>query len=343
MVLHKKILSTLSGMSSDTPPCWFMRQAGRYLPEYRQLRAQTGSFLDLCYSPLLAAEVTLQPIRRFDIDAAILFSDILVVPHALGLAVDFVEGTGPIVETITDEASIDRLDLSQLASKLSPVYEAAMIVSGALPPHVTLIGFAGSPWTVATYMLEGKSSKEFLAIKKMAYGNPKLFQRLIDILIEATVIHLSAQIDAGAEVVQLFDSWSGILPEAAFKQWVVAPTQAIVIQLKARYPHIPIIGFPRVGGVNYLSYLQTGVDAMSIDYQLPLSWAVEHLQPHVVLQGNLDPALLLTDKNTIEREVARIKQALSAKPYIFNLGHGMVPSIPVEHVEYMINAIRNTD
>lgn len=341
MLTNKKLLSTLSGITSKTPPCWFMRQAGRYLPEYRQLRSSVKSFLELCYTPSLAAEVTLQPIRRFNMDAAILFSDILVIPDALGLKVDFIEGTGPVLETITSTQDLQKLSVAAIREKLAPVYETVKLVASELPTHVTLIGFAGSPWTVASYMVEGKSSKDFSKIKQMAYGNPVLFQQLMDILVDATVIHLSAQIDAGAEVVQLFDSWSGVLPEKQFHQWVINPTTAIVSQLKQRYPHIPIIGFPKGSGLYYKNYLQTGVNAVSLDYQLPLSWVTENLQQQVILQGNLDPVMLLTDPKTIEREVKTILHAFNSHPFIFNLGHGMLPPTPIEHVEAMIHAIRH--
>jgi uroporphyrinogen decarboxylase len=341
MIYSKKLLSTLSGTLSPTPPCWFMRQAGRYLPEYRKVRSSVGSFLELCYTPSLAAEVTLQPIERYSMDAAILFSDILVIPHALGLKVEFIEGTGPLVETVRNEEDIKRLTTHHLRETLEPVYEAASIVAGKLPKHVALIGFSGSPWTVATYMVEGKSSKDFASTKQMAYGNPVLFQQLIDKIVEATIIHLSAQVEAGAEVLQLFDSWSGVLPEEAFSKWVINPTKTIVTALKALYPHIPIIGFPKGSAFYYKNYLQTGVDAVSMDYQLPLDWAVTNLQPHVILQGNLDPVMLLTDKATIEKEVRRIIHTLKNTPFIFNLGHGMLPSTPPEHLAHVISVIRN--
>jgi len=337
----KKLLQTFHGIKTTIPPFWFMRQAGRYLPEYRQLRSHAGSFLELCYNPSLATEITLQPIRRFPVDAAILFSDILVVPHALGLHVDFLEHKGPIVETVTNDTELSKLDSSKVTTFLAPVYEAVSTIAAKLPSNVTLIGFAGSPWTVATYMIEGKSSKDFSLVKQLAYGKSDFFSKLINILIDATIMHLSAQIEAGAEVIQLFDSWAGILPEAAFRKWVIEPTTRIVYHLKNNYPHIPIIGFPRNAGINYQDYLETGVDAISIDYQLPLLWAKSHLQPHTIIQGNLDPSILLTDKETISNEICRILDMLGEQPFIFNLGHGMMPSIPIENVEHMINAIRN--
>ena len=340
MLTPKKILSTLSGIKSPTPPCWFMRQAGRYLPEYRKVRSSAGSFLDLCYTPELAAEVTLQPVRRFDVDAAILFSDILVIPDSLGLNVTFIEGTGPVLATIENENDLGKLSLERVRDHLEPVYEAVSIIAKALPAKTTLIGFAGSPWTVACYMIEGKSSKEFSKIKQMAYGNEVLFSKLIKLLIDATIIHLSAQIDAGAEVVQLFDSWAGVLPEAAFKKWVIEPTAEIVKTLKTHYPHIPIIGFPRGSGLNYKDYLHTAVDAVSIDYQLPLGWVAEHLQNKVIVQGNLDPVMLYAGKDIIEKEVMFIRKSLENYPFIFNLGHGILPTTPIDHVEHMLDCVR---
>jgi uroporphyrinogen decarboxylase len=318
-----------------------MRQAGRYLPEYREIRSKVGGFLDLCYTPDLATEVTLQPVLRFGMDAAILFSDILVICDALGQKVAFNEGTGPALEPMRSADDFERLSLDRAPEVYAPVLETVQQVKAALPPEVTLIGFAGAPWTVATYMIEGQGGTDFTTAKRLSHEDPILFRRLIDTLVEATTAYLIAQIDAGAEVIQLFDSWAGALSEDDFNAWVIAPTKAIVSALKAAKSHIPIIGFPRAAGPQYLAYAaETGVDAVSLDFMMPLSWAAQHLPKSVALQGNLDPALLLVGGAPLEAGVDRIKQAWHGRPYIFNLGHGVTPPTPPENVARLIERVR---
>ncbi|MGF6226982.1 uroporphyrinogen decarboxylase [Inquilinus ginsengisoli] len=337
----KPFLRALAGETLARPPVWLMRQAGRYLPEYRALRAQAGSFLDLCYNPELAAEVTLQPIRRYGLDAAILFSDILVVPHALGQALDYVEGEGPKLEPVTDAAGIARLSAGRLHEVLGPVYETVGRVAAALPPETALIGFAGAPWTVATYMVEGGGSKEYGVVKRLAYGEPETFGRLIDLLVEATVAYLLRQVAAGVHAVQLFDSWAGVLPEAEFERWVIAPTRRIVDAVRAAAPGVPIIGFPRGAGLLYERYLAgTGVDAVGLDTTVPPGWAAKALQPKAAVQGNLDPVLLLTGGEPMIRAADAITAALDGGPFVFNLGHGVLQKTPPEHVAALVRHLR---
>lgn len=327
------------------PPLWLMRQAGRYLPEYRRLRAKAESFIDFCLTPELAAEATLQPLRRFALDAAILFSDILVVPHALGQPVWFEEGSGPRLTPIVGARDLTGLETHGLRRRLAAVYETVQRVRTALAAEgmseIALIGFAGAPWTVATYMVEGGASKDFAGVKAWAYADPDGFQALIDLLVEATCEHLEAQIEAGAEVVQLFDSWAGVLPESQFGRWVTAPTRAIVARVKARFPAVPIIGFPRGAGVLYRRYrVDSGVDALSLDTTVPLRWAARVLQPLGPVQGNLDPYLLVAGGAALEREVRRILEALAAGPFVFNLGHGVVPETAPERVAALVRLVR---
>ncbi len=336
----KPFLATLGGERRDWPPFWLMRQAGRYLPEYRQVRAQGGSFLDLCYNPELAAEVTLQPIRRYAPDAAIIFSDILVVPHALGQLVDFEEGRGPVLEPVRP-ATLASLSAAGLRDHLAPVYEAIARVAQALPAEIALIGFAGGPWTVASYMVEGGTSRDFAALKGWAYADPDGFAALIDLLVEATVEHLCAQIEAGAEAVQIFESWAGILPAPGFARWCVEPVAAIVKRVKAAHPDIPVIAFPRGAGVLYQGYAEaTGVDAVGLDTTVPTRWAAEVLQPDTVVQGNLDPQLLVTGGAAMAEAARAIIAELNHAPFVFNLGHGVVPETPPEHVAELAAIIR---
>lgn len=354
MTSRRPFLRTLAGDTLQTPPFWLMRQAGRYLPEYRKVRAQAGTFLDLCLNPELATEVTLQPIRRYGMDAAILFSDILLLPHALGQKVWFAEGEGPRLEAIRDQAGIERLRREELLERASPVYEAVRLIRAALPDEVALIGFAGSPWTVATYMVEGAGSKDFPNTKAWAYSDPVGFGQLIDLLVETTIVHLSSQVDAGAEVVQLFDSWAGALAPLEFDTWSIEPTRAIVEGLRARHPGLPIIGFPRGAGVNISRYVaRTGVDAVSLDTSVPVEWASEELQSKVVVQGNLDPQALVAGGQALRREALSILDTLApggasaagqggagSSRFIFNLGHGIVPQTPPEHVAELAALIR---
>jgi len=318
-----------------------MRQAGRYLPEYRALRDKTGSFFDLCYSPEQAAEATLQPIRRFDLDAAILFSDILVVPDAMGQSVRFAAGEGPVLEALTDRASIDSLITDRVETHLAPVYEAVRLVRAALPEKIALIGFAGAPWTVATYMIEGGSSRDFARAKGWAARDPEGFDGLLAKIEAATLCHLLAQVRAGAQVLQIFDSWAGVLDEAFFERLVIGPTKRLVAGVKAEAPDVPIIGFPKGCGILYARYAaETGVDALSLDPAVPLDWAASALQPHVAVQGNLDPILLLTGGEAMARRTGQIVAALAGAPFVFNLGHGVVPPTPPEHVAELISLVR---
>lgn len=338
----KPFLRALAGETVTPPPFWLMRQAGRYLPEYRQTRAQAKGFLDLCYSPDLATEVTLQPLRRYGMDAAILFSDILVVPHALGQHVAFVEGEGPVLQPIRDAVQLDQLQPDQLHHRLAPVYETVRRLSTAIPVTTALIGFAGAPWTVATYMVEGSGSKEFSETKKLAYGHPAVFQRLIDTLVQATGDYLIAQIDAGAEAVQIFDSWAGVLPEDEFAKWVIAPTRALVARLKAERPQVPVIGFPRGAGLMYERFVgETGVAGVSLDTSLPLDWAAKVLQPHCTVQGNLDPQWLVVGGDGMLAAADRVFQTLGQGPFIFNLGHGITPAASPDTVARLAERIRS--
>lgn len=318
-----------------------MRQAGRYLPEYRQVRAQAGSFLDLCFNPELAAEVTLQPVRRYGMDAAILFSDILVVPWGLGIPVSFEEGGGPRLERLETLARLPALERERFNTALAPVYDAVSRIAGQLPAETALIGFAGGPWTVATYMVEGGSSRDFVRSKTWAYGDPAGFGRLIALLVEATVEHLSAQIRAGAEVVQLFDSWAGALSEEQFARWSIEPMRAIAEAVKHRHPTVPVIAFPRGAGANYLAFAErSGVDAIGLDTTVPLAWAARALQPCCALQGNLDPQLVVIGGRPMLAEAERILHELAAGPFVFNLGHGVVPETPPENVRALSQFIR---
>jgi uroporphyrinogen decarboxylase len=311
-----------------------MRQAGRYLPEYREVRARAYDFVELCLNPELAAEVTLQPIRRYGMDGAILFSDILMLPYALGQKLVFHEGEGPVLERIEDSAGVARLDTGRIASALDPVFETARRVRGALDPRTTLIGFAGAPWTVATYMVEGGGSRDFRRVKSWAYRDPQGFDALIDLLAEATIEYLTGQIEAGAEVVQLFDSWAGILPEPALVRLVIEPTRRIVAALKRRFANCPVIGFPRGAGTLHERYLRdTGVDGIGIDTAVPPGYAHQTLQPLGTVQGNLDPVLLIVGGTALEEAVRGLRRTLGRGPYIFNLGHGVLPETPPENVQ----------
>jgi uroporphyrinogen decarboxylase len=321
-----------------------MRQAGRYLPEYRATRAQAGSFLDLCYNPELAAEVTLQPIRRFGFDAAILFADILLIPQALGQGLAFKENEGPVLDTIRTAGELVRLNPDGIHKTLGPVYEAVERIKAALPPSCTLIGFAGAPWTVATYMLEGRGSKDFAAAKTWAFGNPAGLQQLMDILVAATISYLDRQVQAGAEVVQLFDTWAGVLPENEFRRFCIDPVRRIIAALKEKYPTLPVIAFPRGAGALYEGYaLATGADALGLDYTMPLGWSRDHLWNKHPVQGNLDPRLLVVGGPALADGVHRLLRSFQGKNHIFNLGHGIVPETPVHHVEELVRLVKGTE
>lgn len=339
--IDKPLLRALQGKRSAVPPIWLMRQAGRYLPEYRELRRKTPDFLGFCLNPELAAEATLQPIKRFGFDAAILFADILVVPHGLGQKVAFREGEGPVLEKITDRRGIDRLSLEGFRERVAPVGNTVTLVKQALPDKVALIGFAGAPWTVATYMVEGGSSRDFAAVKHWAYGDPASFEMLIDCLADATIDYLLMQIAAGAEIIQLFDSWAGVLPERWFRRYVIEPTRRIVSAVRKLYPAIPIIGFPRGAGILYQVYgRETGVGTLCLDTTIPLSWARDCLQPIGPVQGNLDPVLLVAGGAAMAEAIRDILGVLGAGPLVFNLGHGILPETPLSHVQDLIGLVR---
>jgi len=337
-----RFAAALARQAVDRPPFWFMRQAGRYLPEYREIRATVPDFLGLCYSPELAARVTLQPIERFGMDAAILFSDILVVPHGLGAGVRFVEGEGPRLDPVRGGKDLARLKPEAVAVVTAPVMETVRLVRRQLDPGTSLIGFAGAPWTVATYMVEGGSSRDFAATKAWAYGDPESFAQLIDMLVEATVSYLNAQIDAGADAVQLFDTWAGALSPDQFERWVIAPARRIGDGVRARHPVIPMIGFPRGAGSLYRRYAeQTGVACVGIDTAVDPRWAAESLQPAVTVQGNLDPMALVAGGIAMREEAEKILAALGKGPFVFNLGHGIVPQTPPAHVAELSVLIKN--
>jgi uroporphyrinogen decarboxylase len=339
--LESPLLRALAGKPNDRPPIWLMRQAGRYLPEYREVRAKAGSFLELCRNPALASEVTLQPLRRFDLDAAIVFSDILIVPYALGQNVAFVEGEGPKLDPVSDGRAIARLNAGRVGEALAPVYETVTRVVAALPETVTLIGFCGAPWTVATYMVEGSGSKDQAAARLMAYREPETFQALIDLLVETSADYLLGQVKAGARVLQIFDSWAGSLPEDQFARWCIAPTKQLVARVKQEAPYIPIIGFPRGAGPLAETYArETGIDAISCDTSLPLDFIKDRLQTLMPVQGNLDPLLLLAGGPALEARTRDIIATLGSGPFVFNLGHGIQPDTPIDHVARLVTQVK---
>ena len=330
----------LAGKRPDRVPIWLMRQAGRYLPEYRAVRAGVSGFLELCFTPELAAEVTLQPVRRFGMDGAILFADILLIPHALGQPLDYVEGEGPKLDPVTDAAAVRSLSTDRLDEILSPVYQTVRLVCRDLPAHSALIGFAGAPWTVACYMVEGGGSKDFAEVKRFAYGDPNGFDGLIELLVTASIDYLRAQIDAGAEAVQLFDSWAGILPEGGFRRWVIEPTRWIVRALRDSHPSTPVIGFPRAAGLMYQAYArETGIDALGLDTAAPLS-AAKDLQSIMPVQGNLDPVALMVGGAALRSAAADVLRALDGGLHVFNLGHGVLQHTPPEHVGALVEMVR---
>ena len=340
----KPILRTLAGEAVWPPPMWLMRQAGRYLPEYRELRAGAGDFIALCTTPELAAEVTMQPIRRYGFDAAILFSDILMVPWAMGQPLRFAEGEGPVLEPVRDAAAINALDPTICAANAAPIIETVRRVREALDaeaPKVALIGFAGSPFTVACYMVEGRGGKDFAHARGLAYSDPALFGKLIRTLTEATTDYLIAQAEAGAEVLMLFDSWAGLLSPAQFRRWVIEPTANLVRAVRKRAPNIPIIGFPRLAGPMLVEYSQrTGVQALGIDTTMDLRWAAGAVQPGQAIQGNLDPLAVVAGGMALETEARSILGTMRGRPFIFNLGHGIVPPTPPEHVAALVRLVR---
>ena len=341
--MTKLMLRALAGETLPTPPIWMMRQAGRYLPEYRATRAQAGDFLSLCYAPDLAAEVTLQPIRRYGFDAAILFADILLLPQALGADLWFVTGEGPRLSTITTAQQVAALKPADAVHEhLAPVYETVRILSRELPRETTLIGFAGAPWTVATYMVAGRGTPDQGPAHAMKAADRAAFSALIERITEATILYLSAQIEAGAEVVKLFDSWAGSLKGQDFDDFAIAPTRRIIAALKERHPGIPVIAFPREAGERYIGFAgATGADCVALDNSVSAEWAASAVQPDGCVQGNLAPWHLVTGGPELVAEAQRITRALRGGPHIFNLGHGITPDADPDNVTAMIEAVRS--
>lgn len=335
----KKLLQVLQGQQEEIPPIWLMRQAGRYLPEYRTLRAEKGGFLELAYDSDAASEITIQPIRRFGFDAAILFSDILVIPHAMGQDLWFETGEGPRLAPQLAQNALE--DFTPAPERLVPVLDTVRKVSATLAPETTFLGFAGSPWTVATYMVHGQGSKDQSEARRMAYAEPERFGVLIEAIITATVDYLARQIEAGVDAVQLFDSWAGSLSPAQFEKWVIAPNAEIVRRLKARHPDAPIIGFPKGAGGKLAAYAEgTGVDALGLDETVDPHWANRELPKGLPVQGNLDPLALISGGADLTAAVDNILSAFANRPHIFNLGHGILPDTPIEHVEKLLNLVR---
>lgn len=335
----KSLLATLRGVRQERPAMWLMRQAGRYLPEYRALRETKGGFLELCYDPEAAAEITLQPIRRFGFDGAILFSDILVVPHAMGQQLWFEAGEGPRLAPPLVDTALGSLEA--MPRQLDPVYATVARVAAALPPETTFLGFAGSPWTVATYMVAGQGSKDQAAARRMAFADPAAFGAIIDAITDLTVTYLAGQIENGVEAVQLFDSWAGSLSPSEFERWVIAPNAEIVRRLKALHPDTPVIGFPKGVGEKLPAYArETGVDALGLDETVDPAWADAALPPQLPVQGNLDPLALVAGGEALDVAIDRILAAFPARPHIFNLGHGIVPDTAIAHVEHLVRRVR---
>jgi uroporphyrinogen decarboxylase len=337
----KPVLEVLEGKRQASPPIWLMRQAGRYLPEYRAIRSQVPTFLDLCFTPKLAAEVTLQPIRRFGFDAAILFSDILVVPHALGQTVSFETGEGPRLDSIADGQGLgilrERIDQHALA----PVYETIDRVKRDLPAGVALLGFCGAPWTVATYMVAGRGTDDQRPARLFAYGDPEGFTRLINILVAASADYLVRQFAAGVDAVQIFDTWAGVLPPEEFRRWCVEPTQRIVNLVRRQVPNAKLIGFPRGAGTALSGYVkEVEVNAVGLDWGIDRAFAREHVQSRIPVQGNLDPLALIAGGSALDGAVDAVLEAFAGRPFIFNLGHGILPETPIVHVERMLARVR---
>jgi uroporphyrinogen decarboxylase len=339
--VHKPLLEVLNGRRQTVPPVWMMRQAGRYLPEYMAVRKNVGGVLDLCFTPKLAAEVTLQPIRRFGFDAAILFSDILVIPHALGRTVRFEAGEGPRLEPLNDPAAMTALRGTADDAVLAPIYETIRLVKSELPSATTFLGFCGGPWTVATYMVAGHGTPDQAPARLFAYRHPEAFARLIDILVEASSKYLIRQLNAGVDAVQIFDTWAGILPPDEFQRWCIAPTKRIVADVRRAVPGAKIIGFPRGAGSNLKRYVEDiEIDAVGLDWMVDLDFARDEIQRRRAVQGNLDPLALRAGGAALDRSVDAILAALAGGPFIFNLGHGILPDTPIAHVEQMLKRVR---
>ena len=344
-MMTKKILKALAGEKQEVPPIWMMRQAGRYLPEYRETRAQAGDFLSLCYNSELAAEVTLQPIRRYGFDAAILFADILLLPQALGADLWFVTGEGPRLSTLQTQRDFENLRKpSEINETLSPVYETVKILSKELPKETTLIGFAGAPWTVATYMVAGRGTPDQAPAHLLKDENPELFDNLINLIVEGTIEYLSHQINAGAEVIKIFDSWAGSLKGHDFDKYALEPCKKIITALKTRYPQTPIIAFPRQAGNRYIGFAkQAGADCLAIDDSVAAEWIAQNVQGDGCVQGNLASSHMVSGGTELIKETKKIVEALSNGPHIFNLGHGITPDADPDNVQVMIDTIRNNN
>ncbi|KAB2883811.1 MAG: uroporphyrinogen decarboxylase [Pseudorhodoplanes sp.] len=339
--MNKCLLSVLHGERQKIPPVWLMRQAGRYLPEYRAIRERAGGFLDLCFSPRLAAEVTLQPVRRFGFDAAILFSDILVVPHALGRKVRFETGEGPKLEPMKEPQAVSTLPAQIDHKVLAPVYETIGLVKDLLPPGVTFLGFCGAPWTVATYMVAGEGTADQAPARIFAYRHPDAFSRLIECLVKASIEYLVRQFRAGVDAVQIFDTWAGILPPEEFQRWCIAPTATIVRGVRAQIPDAKIIGFPRGASSMLPRYVEEiAVDAVGLDWMIDRRFAKETIQRRKPVQGNLDPLVLLAGGTALDAGIAAVLEAFCDGPFIFNLGHGILPETPIANVEHLLKRLR---
>lgn len=339
--MNNSLLDVLDRHRRSPPPVWLMRQAGRYLPEYQAVRQKAGDFLKLCFTPELATEVTLQPIRRFGFDAAILFSDILVIPHALGQPVRFTAGEGPQLDPIADRGGLARLATEVDQDVLAPVYDTVRQVKGQLPENVALLGFCGAPWTVASYMIAGHGTPDQAPARLFAYADPEGFTALMNKLVEASASYLIRQLQAGADAVQIFDTWAGILPPQEFHRWCIEPTQRIIAKVRSVMPGAKVIGFPRGVGTGLLRYVEhVAIDAVGLDWMVDPIFAREQIQQRVPVQGNLDPLALVTGGAALDRAVDNIIEVFSERPFIFNLGHGIVPQTPIAHVERMLARIR---
>jgi uroporphyrinogen decarboxylase len=341
--VNKPLLDVLDGQRRGSPPVWLMRQAGRYLPEYQAVRQKAGDFLKLCFTPELAAEVTLQPVRRFGFDAAILFSDILVIPHALGQTVRFTVGEGPQLDPMMDREGLARLRRELDQSMLAPVYETIRQVKIDLAPNVALLGFCGAPWTVASYMIAGRGTPDQEPARLFAYRDPEAFAVLIDRLVDASASYLIRQLQAGVDAVQIFDTWAGVLPGREFHRWCIEPTQRIIANVRGQIPNAKVIGFPRGVGAGLLPYVENvAVDAVGLDWSMDLAFARDQIQSRMPVQGNLDPLVLVAGGAALDRAIDGILEAFSDRPFIFNLGHGIVPQTPIAHVEQMLARVRRS-
>jgi uroporphyrinogen decarboxylase len=340
--MKSPLMRVLDGEAVWPPPVWLMRQAGRYLPEYKALRASTAGFVDLCLTPTKAAEVTLQPIRRFGFDAAILFSDILMLPYALGQGLSFVEGEGPMLPPIRDAAGLAALDPAQVEARIAPILETVGRVRAALGPETALIGFAGSPWTVVSYMVEGQGSRDFAEVRGLAYRDPALFAELVSMVTQSTITYLAAQIEAGADAVMLFDSWAGVLPPTQFRRYVIEPTRVIAAALRERFPAVPVIGFARLAGAMLAEYAAaTGVQAVGVDTSADPVQVARMVPSTTALQGNIDPLSVVAGGAAMAGEAQSVLDAWRGRPFIFNLGHGIVPHTPPEHVGALVRMLRD--